>query len=75
MDTISPVIIVGVIDKDKLLITKYAHADLKGSNHIQLDYEELSTGKWFYRHELPRELNDTSITYEMIEAFRNNKAY
>jgi len=128
--TISPVIIVGVIDKDKLLLTKYAHgdfkkygliagyveigetlevavkreiyeevglkveniryfgsqpwgenhilisgffADLKGSNHIQLDYEELSTGKWFYKHELPKELSDTSITYEMIEAFRNNK--
>lgn len=128
--TISPVIIVGVIDKDRLLLTKYAHAnfkkygliagyveigetleatvkrevyeevglkieniryfgsqpwgenhiliagffaDLKGSNYIQLDYEEVSTGKWFYRHELPRELNDTSITYEMIEAFRNNR--
>lgn len=130
--TISPVIIVGVIDRDKLLLTKYAHADfkkygliagyveigetlevtlkrevyeevglqveniryfgsqpwgenhiliagffadLKGNNHIQLDYGELSTGKWFYRDELPRELNSTSITYEMIEAFRNNKIY
>lgn len=130
--TISPVIIVGIIDKDRLLLTKYAHADfkqygliagyveigetlevavkrevfeevglkveniryfgsqpwgenhilisgffadLKGGSHIQLDYKELSIGKWFYRHELPRELNDISITYEMIEAFRNNKVY
>lgn len=130
--TITPVVIVGVIDKDKLLLTKYAHADykkygliagyveigetleaaikrevgeevglkikniryfgsqpwgethilitgffadLKGDNHIQLDYKELSVGRWFCRHELPRELNNTSITYEMIEAFRNNKIY
>ncbi|OUO79540.1 hypothetical protein B5F53_06180 [Blautia sp. An249] len=127
---ISPVVIVGVIDKDKLLLTQYAHsdfkehglisgyveigetleeavrrevkeevglkvkniryfgsqpwgvnhiliagffADLDGENHICLDPKELSTGRWFDKKELPRELSDISITYEMIETFRNSK--
>lgn len=127
--TISPVVIVGIIDGDNLLLTQYADnsfkdyglvagyveigetfeaavsrevkeevglkvkniryfgsqpwglnhiliagffADVDGSNQVQLDNTELSKGKWFSRHELPRELSDISITYEMIEAFRKN---
>ena len=125
---ISPVVIVGVISKDKLLMTKYAQAsfkehgliagyveigetleaaairevkeevglsiknlryfgsqpwglthiliagffaDLDGSSNIHLDRNELSKGVWLQRNEIPKELSDISITYEMVEAFRN----
>lgn len=127
---ISPVIIVGVTDHDKLLLTKYANnefkmhgliagyveigetleaavirevreevglaiknlryfgsqpwglthiliagffAEVDGNSQIHLDEKELSKGIWVSRDELPHELNDISITYEMIEAFRNNQ--
>ena len=128
--TISPVVIVGVIDGERLLLTKYAQgsfkehgliagyveigetleaaaarevmeevgikiknlkyfgsqpwgithiliagffAELDGSNKVHLDDKELSKGKWFCRSELPHELSDISITYEMIEAFRKRR--
>ena len=127
---ISPVVIVGVINQDKLLLTTYANNDFKqhgliagyveigetlesavirevkeevglfvkniryfasqhwGENHIliagffagllgedciKLDSNELSGAEWYSRHDLPKELSDISVTYETIEAFRNNK--
>jgi len=48
-------------------------ADLLGEDCIKLDSNELSGAEWYSRHDLPKELSDISITYEMIEAFRNNK--
>lgn len=48
-------------------------ADLDGSDEVHLDDKELSKGTWFSRKDLPHELSDISITYEMIEAFRKKK--
>lgn len=48
-------------------------ATLKGSESIHIDQKELSDAGWFERAEVPHELSDLSITYEMIEAFRNKK--
>ncbi|EGT4675966.1 TPA: NAD(+) diphosphatase [Clostridioides difficile] len=127
---ISPVVIVGVINKDSLLMTKYADnsfkkygliagyvefgetleaaacrevkeevgleitnlkyfgsqpwgashiliagffAEIKGNSNITLDEKELSEARWFHKSEIPHELSDISITYEMIDYFLNNK--
>ena len=127
---ISPVVIVGVINKNSLLMTKYADnsfkkygliagyvefgetleaaacrevkeevgleitnikyfgsqpwgashiliagffAEIKGNPNITLDEKELSEAKWFNKDEIPLELSDISITFEMINYFLNNK--
>lgn len=127
---IAPVVMVAVVNDDKLLLTKYANrelpewvlvagfveigetiedaakrevyeetgiriknlqyfgsqpwgfsgsviigfiAELDGSDQIDLDYKELADAAWHSRFQLPRELTDISITYEMIEALRLNK--
>ena len=46
---------------------------LDGSDTIHLDHKELADAVWHSRFQLPRELTDISITYEMIEALRLNK--
>lgn len=48
-------------------------AELDGSDTIHLDHKELADAAWHSRFQLPRELTDISITYEMIEALRLNK--
>lgn len=48
-------------------------AELDGSDTIHLDHKELADAVWHSRFQLPRELTDISITYEMIEALRLNK--
>ena len=48
-------------------------AKLDGSDKIHLDCSELAEALWHPRSELPRELANTSITYELIEALRTNK--
>lgn len=48
-------------------------AELKGSESICIDQKELSDAGWFERSEVPHELSDLSITYEMVEAFRNKE--
>ena len=45
-------------------------AVLEGSEEIHLDREELAEAKWHPRAELPEELTDISIAYEMIESLR-----
>lgn len=45
-------------------------ARLDGSDEIRLDRTELAEAKWHSRSELPEELTDISITYEMIESLR-----
>jgi len=129
---ISPVIIVGIIDNEKLLLTKYANRDyqnyaliagfveigetleeavkrevkeevglnishlqyyksqpwpfskaimigyfakLEGDNSIHMDKKELSEVHWFLRNELPHGLSSISLTYDMIEAFRNGVVF
>lgn len=124
---IAPVVIVAVINEDRLLMTKYADrslsqwvlisgfveigenleeaakrevfeetgihikdlkyfgsqpwgfsnsvivgyiASLDGSDEIHLDKRELADAVWHPRSNLPKELTDISITYEMIEALR-----
>ena len=48
-------------------------AELNGSESICIDEKELSDAGWFERSEVPHELSDLSITYDMIEAFRNKE--
>ncbi len=45
-------------------------AVLEGPDTIHLDREELEEAKWHSRSELPDELADISIAYEMIESLR-----
>lgn len=45
-------------------------ASLDGPDEIHLDREELAEAKWHPRSELPKELTDISIAYEMIESLR-----
>ncbi len=128
--TISPAVIIGLINKDKILLSKYAVADfssyallagyaevgesleecvarevfeevglkvkniryyksqpwgltstllsgyfaeLEGENNIILDKTELKEATWFKREDLPAEPHSASLTWEMIEYFKNNK--
>ena len=48
-------------------------ADLDGSGEISLDREELSTGEWFPRDNIPVEDDGISLTRDMIEAYRSGK--
>lgn len=48
-------------------------AELDGSDTIHLDHRELADAAWHSRFQLPRELTDISITYEMMETLRLNK--
>ena len=128
---ISPVIIVGVINKDKILLTKYASgydryaliagfvevgetledalarevkeevgvnvcniryyksqpwafsqsllmgffADIDGDDSITIDKDELSEGTWFHRDDIPKDDSTISLTWDMIEAFRNKSIF
>lgn len=45
-------------------------AELDGSDEIHLDTRELAMAAWHSRTDLPKELTDVSITYEMIESMR-----
>lgn len=53
---------------DTLLMGFYAQ--LKGSDKVRLQEEELSVGKWFHRSDLPADHSHISLTGEMIETFR-----
>ncbi len=124
---IAPVVIVGITDGDKLLLTKYSSAeykkhalvagfieigetveegikrevleevgikvkniryyrsqpwafsqsvlmgffaDLDGSSKVSLDDEELSEAEWFSREDIPMEDSTMSLTWDMIEHFK-----
>ena len=56
---------------DTLLMGFYAQ--LKGSDRIRLQEEELSVGKWFHRADLPADHSHISLTGEMIETFRQGR--
>ena len=56
---------------DTLLLGFYCELD--GDNHIQLDEEELSTGEWMGRDEIPTEYDGISLTNEMITRFKNGE--
>lgn len=47
--------------------------DLDGDAQVKVDRSELSEAVWFTRDEIPKDDSTLSITWEMIEAFRNNK--
>ena len=129
---ISPVVIVGLINKDKILLTHYApshsayrkyslvagfveigetledtirrefmeevklkvkniryvcsqpwgfsdsilmgfFADLDGDDTITVDPDELSDASWFTRETLPKEDSSFSLTWTLIEKFRNGE--
>lgn len=48
-------------------------AELDGPDTIHLDHRELADAAWHSRFHLPRELEDVSITYEMMETLRLGK--
>ena len=50
-------------------------AKLEGDNSIHMDKKELSEVHWFLRNELPHGLSSISLTYDMIEAFRNGVVF
>ena len=45
--------------------------ELDGDDTIRLDEEELSSGEWLYRDEIPTEYDGISLTNEMIMRFKN----
>jgi NAD+ diphosphatase len=47
--------------------------EIDGSDEIRMDEEELSCACWISREEIPVEYTDSSLTNEMICAFKNRK--
>lgn len=47
-------------------------AELDGSDEVCLDENELAEAKWFDRENLPKDDNRLSLTWTMIEYFRNH---
>jgi NAD+ diphosphatase len=126
---IAPVVIVGITDGDRILLTKYAagynryalvagfveigetlenavrrevmeevglkvkniryfksqpwafsgsvlsgfYADVDGSREVRVDQNELSEAAWFDRKDIPADGNTMSLTWTMVEAFRNGE--
>lgn len=48
-------------------------ADLRGGGAVRLDSGELSEARWFSREELPADESRFSLTWDMIQAFRNGE--
>lgn len=48
-------------------------ADLDGDPTINIDTNELSVADWFARSSIPQAVSTISLTWTMIEDFRNNK--
>ena len=46
-------------------------AELDGDDHVTLDHHELSEAVWFSRKDIPVDDSTLSLTWDMIEAFRN----
>lgn len=49
------------------------YCDLDGSDAITMDRSELKEAMWLRREELPAQVNDISLTSEMIERFRRGE--
>lgn len=59
---------------DTLLVGFFAELD--GDDKITMDEDELAEAGWFTREEIPiDEENDISLTYMMMEAFREKREY
>ena len=58
------------VDSDLLL---GYFCDLDGSDQIRLDHDELETGEWFEREEIPVEDDGISLTRAMIRAFKEGE--
>ena len=56
---------------DTLLLGFYCELD--GDDTILLDREELSTGEWLHRNEIPTVYDGISLTNEMIMRFKNGE--
>jgi NAD+ diphosphatase len=48
-------------------------AELDGSDCVKIDIKELSKAVWIHRHSLPADDSTLSLTWNMIEAFRNGE--
>jgi len=48
-------------------------AELDGDDALTIDRTELSDGRWFHRDEIPAGDSVLSLTWTMIEAFRENR--
>lgn len=46
-------------------------AELEGSDEITLERKELATARWFQRAEVPHDMHDISIGYELVRHFLN----
>lgn len=58
------------VDSDLLL---GYYCDLDGSDEIRLDHNELETGEWFHRKDIPLENDGISLTRAMIQAFKDGE--
>jgi len=47
--------------------------ELDGSNYIKIDTNELAEAQWINRNAIPSEDSNFSLTWSMIEAFRNEE--
>lgn len=47
-------------------------ADLDGDDEVHIDEKELAVAEWFDREHLPKDDNRLSLTWTMIEYFRNH---
>ena len=57
---------------DSNLLVGY-YCDVDGSTDIRCDEEELATAEWLSRSNIPEAGNTASLTWTMIEAFRNGE--
>ena len=57
---------------DSNLLVGY-YCDVDGSTDIRCDEEELATAEWLNRSDIPEANNTASLTWTMIEAFRNGE--
>lgn len=48
-------------------------ADLNQEKSIRLEHDELAKAQWFKRDEIPHDDTTLSLTWKMIEAFRNHE--
>ena len=62
-----------ILPKQFKLKYKTTKPDADDSTDIRCDEEELATAEWLSRSDIPEANNTASLTWTMIEAFRNGE--